>query len=135
MVVVGGIKMGAVMGREIHGLHRPSLVRPADPQLSGLQRNRASAAGSSGDRCIRSPVDAWRIGWNVVLQGYGNIDQSSRHGAASDVVVFSFKMRLIRSDRLDAGFSDDVPPFWHFVIDALFHAVGPIGDDLEAVVG
>src|ERR1700748_1307251 len=39
-----------------------------------------------------------------------------------------------RSDRLDAGLCDDVAPFRHFVGDALFHAVGTVGDHLEAVI-
>src|SRR6266480_1227089 len=39
-----------------------------------------------------------------------------------------------RSDRLDAGFGDDVTPLRHFVVDALAHAVGPVGEDLKAVV-
>src|SRR5450631_4875789 len=38
------------------------------------------------------------------------------------------------ANRLDAGLRDDVAPFRHFVVDALAHAVGPVGDDLEAIV-
>ena len=40
----------------------------------------------------------------------------------------------VRSDGLDAGFGDDVAPFRYFVVDALSHPAGSIGDDLEAIV-
>ena len=39
-----------------------------------------------------------------------------------------------RSDGLDAGLGDDVTPFRHFVVDALSHALGSVGDDFEAIV-
>src|SRR5882724_4740318 len=38
------------------------------------------------------------------------------------------------SHRLDAGLGDDGTPFRHLVVDALLHAVGTVGDDLEAIV-
>src|SRR5258708_5368834 len=48
--------------------------------------------------------------------------------------IWPVSRNLDRSDRLDAGFGDNVAPFRHFVFDALSHAAGAVGDHLEAVV-
>src|ERR1700753_834253 len=58
----------------------------------------------------------------ILFYGRGHIE-SSRHQRLPG-----------RSDRLDAGFGDNVTPFRHFVFDALPHTIGPIGDHLKSVI-
>jgi hypothetical protein len=89
MIVVGRIEMGAVMGRELHRLHRPALsVR----QIFGPEAFKESEHARQALLVIvvlNDRVDPRRIGRNVILQRHGNIDQLSCHGASSRFFVLS----------------------------------------------
>jgi hypothetical protein len=85
--MVGRIEMGAVMGRELHRLHCPALcVR----QIFGFQAFKKPQHARQALLVIvvfDDRIDARRIGRDVVLQWDRNVDQFSRHRAASNVVV------------------------------------------------
>jgi hypothetical protein len=79
--------MRAVVGRELHLLHRPALpVRQVfRPQpLEELQHPRQALLVID---VLDRRMPARRIGRHVVLQGNGNIYQFARHGISSLVIV------------------------------------------------
>src|SRR5271169_4959102 len=76
----------------------------------------------------------WMVGW---LPG-GSAGTSFCSGTEMSIsfraIALLLNFSLIGSDRRDAGLGDDVAPLRHFVVDALSHALGSVGEDLKTVV-
>src|ERR1700680_4023316 len=101
---------------------------------------------------VNGSPERWRLGlWRVWRPSLRAKRSNPRRGYGSDGLLRRFAPRndespamkfqpptgssiTSQSNRLDAGCGDDVAPFRHFVVDALSHAVGSIGDDFEAIV-
>jgi len=87
--MVGRIEMGAVMGRQLHRLHRPGLSVRQIFGLEAFEEPQHSRQALPVVVILNDRIDARRIGRHVILQRHGNIDQLSRHGAFSVFLVLS----------------------------------------------
>src|SRR5882762_9972494 len=83
MIVVGSIEMGAVMGGELHCLHRPALTVRQIFSLEAFKESQHPWQALLVIAVLNHRMDARRIGRHVILQWHGNVDQLSRHGASS----------------------------------------------------
>ena len=88
MEVPGRIEMRAVVGGELHLLHRPALAVGQIFRLQPVEELQHSRQALLVIDVLDRRMPARRIGRHVVLQGNGDIDQFARHGVSSlDVLV------------------------------------------------
>ena len=94
MVVIGRVEMGAVMGRELHRLHRPALTVGQIARLKPRKEAEHARQALLVIVILDARIDAGRIGRHVVLQRHRDIDQFSRHGVS---LVFFQVLRIVRT--------------------------------------
>src|ERR1700724_3006816 len=71
--------MGAVMGRQLHCLHRPALSVRKILGLQALEELQHAGQALLVIDVLDGGMSSGRVGRYVVLQGDGNMDQSSGH--------------------------------------------------------
>ena len=84
----GRIQMRAVVGGELHLLHRPALPVRQILRLQPVKELQHTRQALLMIDILDGRVPAGRIGRHVVLQGNGDIDQFARHGVSSLDVLF-----------------------------------------------
>src|SRR3982074_2180643 len=89
MIMVGRIGMGAVMGRQLDRLHRPALAVRQIFSPEAFKDTQHPRQALLVIAVLNEGMNARRIGRHVVLQRHGNVDQLSRHGASSVILVIS----------------------------------------------
>src|SRR6266496_4613950 len=83
MKVPWRIEMGAVVGGKIYLLDRPALSVRKILSLQPPEELQHARQSRLVIDVLDRRMSAGRIGWHVILQRHGNIDQFSRHGASS----------------------------------------------------
>jgi hypothetical protein len=89
--MIGRVEMGAVVGRERDGLHRPGLSFRQILRLQPLKEAQHPRQALLVIVVFDHGMNAGGIGGYVVLQRNGNVDQFSRHGVASGDLVFVWR--------------------------------------------
>src|ERR1700730_902389 len=85
----GRVEMRAVVGRELHLLHRPALPVRQILGLEPLEERQQLRQTLLVVEILNGRIGARRIGRRVVLQRYGNVDQFSRHALTPPFPMFS----------------------------------------------
>src|SRR6266446_8393376 len=89
MKVPWRIEMGAVVGGKIYLLDRPALSVRKILGLQPLEELQHARQALLVIDVLDRGMPARRIGRHVILQRHGNVDQLSRHGAFSVILVIS----------------------------------------------
>src|SRR4051812_29130589 len=83
----GRVQMGAIVGGELHLLDRPALPIRQVLWLQSLEKLQHARQPLLVIDVLDGGMPARRIGRDIVLQGHGNIDQSSGHQRSPEASV------------------------------------------------